>query len=42
MSKVYMRESVTVFILLVMIRWLAVKHLFTYLGISVVKLSFFH
>lgn len=42
MRKVYMRESVTVFTSLVIIRWLAVKHFVTYLGISVVKLSFFH
>ena len=35
-----MRESVTVFTSLVMIRQLAVKHFVTYLGISVVKLLF--
>jgi hypothetical protein len=35
-----MRESVTVFTSLVMIRQLAVKHFVTYLGISVVKLLY--
>lgn len=35
-----MRESVTVFTSLIMIRQLAVKHFVTYLGISVVKLLY--